>query len=74
MLRSTRLVNTTGKLAVVPARFYAFNDVEQNVREQVLKLRTHPWIPQQIAVRGFVYDVKSGRLSEVTEAEFRRVA
>ena len=42
----TRLVNATGKLAVVPARFYAFSDVEQNVREQVLKLRTHPWIPQ----------------------------
>jgi len=70
----TRLVNSTGKLAVVPARFYAFNDVEQNVREQVLKLRTHPWIPQQIAVRGFVYDVKSGRLKEVTESELRHVA
>jgi len=70
----TRLVNSTGKLAVVPARFYAFSDLEQNVREQVLKLRTHPWIPQQITVRGFVYDVKSGRLKEVTEAELRRVA
>ena len=70
----TRLLNSTGKLAVAPARFYAFNDVEQNVREQVQKLRSHPWIPQQITVRGFVYDVKSGRLKKVTEAEIRRVA
>ena len=39
-----------------------------------MKLRSHPWIPQQITVRGFVYNVKSGRLKEVTEAELRRVA
>ena len=70
----TRLLNSTGKLAVAPARFYAFDDVEQNVREQVQKLRSHPWIPQQITVRGFVYDVKSGQVKEVTEPELRRVA
>jgi carbonic anhydrase len=70
----TRLVNSTDKLAVVPARFYAFNDVEQNVLEQIQKIRTHPWIPQQIKVRGFVYDVKTGRLNEVREAKLRRVA
>jgi carbonic anhydrase len=26
---------------------------------------SHPWIPKQIPVRGFVYDVKTGRLQEV---------
>jgi carbonic anhydrase len=70
----TKLVNSTGKLAVVPARFYAFSDVEQNVLEQMQKIRTHPWIPQQIRVQGFVYDVKTGRLNEVKEAKLRRVA
>jgi carbonic anhydrase len=70
----TRLVNSTDKLAVVPARFYAFNDVEQNVLEQIQKIRTHPWVPQQIKVRGFVYDVKTGRLNEVRETKLRRVA
>jgi carbonic anhydrase len=70
----TRLLNATGKLAVAPARFYAFDDLEQNVREQVKKVRSHPWIPQQITVRGFVYNVNSGRLKEVAEAELRRVA
>ena len=70
----TRLQNATGKLAVAPAGFYAFDDVEQNVLDQVHKLRSHPWIPQQITVRGFVYEVKSGRLKEITEVELQRVA
>ena len=69
-----RLSDSTGKSAVAPARFYAFEDVEQNVREQILKLRSHPWVPQDIAIRGFVYDVKNGRLREVAVAEMRRVA
>jgi carbonic anhydrase len=28
-------------------------------------VKSHPWIPNHIPVRGFVYDVKTGRLSEV---------
>jgi carbonic anhydrase len=68
-----QLVNS-GKLEVVPERFYAFNDVEQNVREQVHKLHTHPWIPQQITIRGFVYDVKSGSLKEIAPAQVARAA
>jgi carbonic anhydrase len=70
----TRMLNSTGKLVVAPARFYAFDDVELNVLEQVHKVRSHPWIPQHITVRGFVYDVKSGQLKEITEVELRRVA
>jgi carbonic anhydrase len=70
----TRLLNSTGKLAVAPARFYAFDDLEQNVGEQIHKLRSHPWIPQQITVRGFVYDVKNGRLKEITDVELQRAA
>ena len=27
-----------------------------------------PWVPKQISVRGFVYDVKTGKLKEVAEA------
>jgi carbonic anhydrase len=54
-----------GAAAVVPARFFAFSDVEENVREQLQKVRSHPWVPNDIPVRGFVYDVRTGRLSEV---------
>jgi carbonic anhydrase len=69
-----QLVKSTGKLAVAPARFYAFSNLEQNVREQIHKLKSHPWIPRQIAVRGFVYEVRSGRLKEITGSELRRAA
>jgi carbonic anhydrase len=55
----------TGQAPIAPARFYSFTDAEQNTREQVQKARSHPWISQEVPVRGFVYDVKTGRLSEV---------
>jgi carbonic anhydrase len=51
--------------AATPARFFAFHDLEENVRRQMEKLRSHPWIPAAVAVRGFVYDVATGRLREV---------
>jgi len=61
----TRIQNRSGTAAVVPAFFYAFQNVEENVRHQLQKLRTHPWIPKLVAVRGFVYDVTSGKLREI---------
>ena len=63
-LRS-RVQNRAGTAAIVPAFFYAFQNIEENVRHQLQKLRTHPWIPKEVAVRGFVYDVTSGRLREI---------
>jgi len=62
-----RIQNRTGTAAVSPAFFYAFQNVEQNVRHQMQKLRTHPWIPNSVTIRGFVYDVSSGRLREVVD-------
>ncbi len=47
-----------------PAHFYAFDDLEANLREQVKKVKSHPWIPKNIPVRGFIYDVKTGKLRE----------
>jgi len=63
-----KLRDQTHAAAVAPARFYAFSDLEANVREQVQKIRSHPWIPSQIPVRGFIYDVKTGKLNEVRVA------
>ncbi len=57
--------NRTGTAAISPAFFYAFQNIEENVRHQLQKLRTHPWVPKEVAVRGFVYDVTSGRLREI---------
>ena len=61
----TRIQNRAGTAAVAPAFFYAFQNIEENVRHQLQKLRSHPWIPASIAIRGFVYDVASGRLREI---------
>ncbi|MBE0532579.1 MAG: carbonic anhydrase [Rhodospirillales bacterium] len=55
----------TGIAAVAPVHFHAFADVEANVARQIRRVRAHPWIPAAIPVRGFVYDVKTGKLSEV---------
>src|SRR5579872_1080081 len=57
-----------GTAAVAPAFFYAFQDVDENVRQQMQKLRTHPWIPKTITIRGFVYDVATGLLREIKDA------
>ncbi len=51
--------------AVSPTHFHAFSDVEANVLQQMQKVQSHPWVPSDIPVRGFVYDVKTGELSEV---------
>ena len=48
-----------------PAHFYAFDDLEANLRQQVMRVKSHPWIPKHIPVRGFIYDVKTGKLAEV---------
>ena len=63
----TRIQNRAGTAAVAPAFFYTFQNIEENVRHQLQKLRSHPWIPEKIPVRGFVYDVTSGRLREIKD-------
>lgn len=65
---ASRLQQETGKIPVVPSRFLAFTDLEENVREQIRKVRSHPWLPESLGVRGYIYDVDSGRLAEVTAA------
>ena len=48
-----------------PVHFYAFQDVEANVREQLRKLEAHSWIRRELQIRGFVFDVETGKLREV---------
>jgi len=63
-----KLHQLTGTATVAPAHFHAFSDLDENVRHQIQKVTSHPWIPKQIPVRGFIYDVKTGRVREVTTA------
>ena len=44
-------------------------DQEQSVRDDVERIREHPLVPTSIAIYGYVYDVKSGRLLEVPQAK-----
>src|SRR5271165_2795802 len=39
-------------------------DQEQSVREDVARIRLHPLVPANIAIYGYIYDVKSGKLLE----------
>lgn len=42
-----------------------FPDLDESVREDVVRIREHPLVPATIPVRGFVYDVRTGALREV---------
>lgn len=46
----------------------AFPDAEEDVRQSIRRIRSNPFIPHRTAVRGFIYDVRTGRLHEVTAA------
>jgi carbonic anhydrase len=46
--------------------YLPFADVEQSVRDDVDLLRNSALVPDDILIRGFVYDEKDGRLTEVS--------
>ena len=45
--------------------FLPFTDLEESVREDVRRIRESPFLDPGIPVRGFIYDVRTGLLSEV---------
>ena len=45
----------------------AFSDLEEDVRQSIARIKASPFVPKKDAVRGFVFDVKTGALSEVSE-------
>lgn len=44
----------------------SFTDLEGDVRQSIARVKTSPFLPHKDAVRGFVYEVETGRLREVT--------
>ena len=46
-------------------RAHAFADVEESVRASIAAIKASPFVPRKDSVRGFVYDVDTGRLREV---------
>ena len=43
-----------------------FDDLDADVRQSIARIKASPFIPRKDSVRGFVYEVESGRLREVT--------
>ena len=43
----------------------AFSDLDEDVRQSINRIKASPFIPRKDRIRGFVYDVRSGRLDEV---------
>ena len=49
-----------------PFALEPFTDLEENVRQSIKRIEASPFIPHKDSVRGFVYEVETGRLREVT--------
>jgi carbonic anhydrase len=60
-----QIERAAGIPASSPLKFHAFKDVEKNVREQLRKLESHSWVRSDLKIRGFVFDVATGKLREV---------
>jgi carbonic anhydrase len=43
----------------------AFADLEDDVRQSIARIKASPFVPRKDAIRGFVFDVATGKLSEV---------
>jgi carbonic anhydrase len=43
----------------------AFSDLDQDVRDSIERIKSSPFIPNKDSIRGFVYEVESGKLREV---------
>ena len=44
----------------------SFSDLEEDVHQSVARINASPFVPHKESVRGFIYEVETGRLREVT--------
>ncbi|MFN2583004.1 MAG: beta-class carbonic anhydrase [Candidatus Dormibacteria bacterium] len=49
-----------------PFALEAFADADADVRQSIERIKASPFIPRKESIRGFVYDVKTGELREVS--------
>ncbi len=62
---NAKLSASTQDASPAPMRFFSYKDPEENTREQIKKVRSHPWIAKDVPVRGVIFDVDTGLLREV---------
>ena len=44
----------------------AFSDLENDIRQSIARIKASPFVASKDSIRGFVYDVGTGQLQEVT--------
>jgi carbonic anhydrase len=44
----------------------SFTDLEEDVRQSIARIKASPFVPHKDSIRGFVFDVATGKLNEVT--------
>jgi carbonic anhydrase len=49
-----------------PFALESFKDADADVRQSIARIAASPFLPDKSSVRGFVYDVKTGKLREVS--------
>jgi carbonic anhydrase len=48
-----------------PFSLEAFDDLEEDVRQSIARIKRSPFVPMKDSIRGFIYEVETGRLREV---------
>ena len=46
----------------------AFSDLEDDVKQSIARIKASPFVPNKSSIRGFIYDVRTGKLNEVEAA------
>jgi carbonic anhydrase len=62
---NAKLSTLTGDASPAPMRFFSYKNPEEHTRDQIAKIRAHPWIAKEVPGRGFIFDGETGRIREV---------
>jgi len=57
-----------GSVAGKFIKWHTISNLEESVVDDVIRIRSHPLVPKNIPIYGYIYDVRSGRLLEVAGA------
>jgi carbonic anhydrase len=68
---NAKLGASTGDASPAPMRFFSYRDPEDNTREQIKRVRSHPWISKDVPVRGFIFRCGNGTIARSHTARRR---
>lgn len=65
----TRLKESLGSREGYYVNWLTIRDVLESIHEDVERIRNHPLVPKEISVNGYLYDVRTGRLKQITQVK-----